>query len=53
MLALTLTTAGATVGAAPVTNEAALVPARTAADARIERRVNDLLRQMTVEDVSW
>jgi beta-glucosidase len=50
VLALTLTTAGATVGATAVTNEAVLVPARATADAKIEQRVNALLRQMTVAE---
>ena len=50
VLALTLTTAGATVSATAVTNEAVLVPTRATADAKIEQRVNALLRQMTVAE---
>src|SRR4051812_30963669 len=50
VLALTLTTAGAAVGAAPAPDEAALAPARRAADQNIERRVNALLGQMTLDE---
>jgi beta-glucosidase len=49
VLALTLTTAGAAIGS-PASNEAALVPTRTAASASVETRVNDLLKQMTVDE---
>ncbi|HEY7271534.1 MAG TPA: beta-glucosidase BglX [Actinoplanes sp.] len=49
VLALTLTTAGA-VGAAPDTDDAALVPARHVAGKNVEQRVNALLRQMTVSE---
>jgi beta-glucosidase len=50
VLALTFTTAGAAVGAAPAPDEVALAAARRPADRTIERRVDDLLRQMTVAE---
>jgi beta-glucosidase len=50
VLALTLTTAGAAVGATPASEDTALAPTRHAADRAIENRVNSLLRQMTVDE---
>jgi beta-glucosidase len=50
VLALTLTTAGAAVGASPVSSDAELAPTRDPADRAIEYRVSNLLRQMTVEE---
>jgi beta-glucosidase len=50
VLALTLTTAGAAVGAAPTSDDAVLAQTRHGADPAIEQRVESLLRQMTVDE---